>query len=369
MPSTALVSVIIPSFNYAAFLPEAVASVLSQRGPGLEVEVIVVDDGSTDNTAQVAHSLGPEVTYIHQENSGPSAARNTGLRAAHGDFAAFLDADDIFTARLPSSQLQVFADQPELDMVICRCLDVRYCDGGQESALWSLVNSHWDVHACHANLAPLHCFLVRMDCARRAGFFDEGLRSCEDQEYWLRCYAQGAKVGVNPEGLVLYTKHGENSTRNMQRMLSHDALMHVRIGDMLANTPDFPCHKYSGWLSHAAACLQSASCLDFNVDMMLKMQDFFVRAVHSAAHLGAGGSCGTDDAQLQRIQLYYAGRSLRAARNLRPVLTPAAGKAVMALERLFPKLAALSPEALDQRVRSTYARLCVPGLPPQVRVR
>ena len=74
MPAQPLVSVIIPSYNYAAFLPQAVASVLGQRAPGLEVEVIVVDDGSTVNTVEVAQSLGSDITFIQQAYSGPSAA-------------------------------------------------------------------------------------------------------------------------------------------------------------------------------------------------------------------------------------------------------------------------------------------------------
>ena len=124
MPAQPLVSVIIPSYNYASFLPQAVASVLGQRAPGLEVEVIVVDDGSTDNTVEVAQSLGSDITFIQQANSGPSAARNAGLRAASGDFVAFLDADDLFARGLLASQLRVFEAQTELDMVICRCMDI-----------------------------------------------------------------------------------------------------------------------------------------------------------------------------------------------------------------------------------------------------
>ena len=100
MTSPPLVSVIIPSYNYAGFLLHAVSSVLQQRCPQVEVEVIVVDDGSTDNTAEVARSFGPDVHYIYQENQGLSAARNAGLHAARGDFIAFLDADDLHAKEL-----------------------------------------------------------------------------------------------------------------------------------------------------------------------------------------------------------------------------------------------------------------------------
>ena len=98
---------------------------LRQRCPEVAVEIIVVDDGSTDDTPAVAARLGDAIRYIRQENQGLSAARNTGLRAASGEFVAFLDADDLFTAWVLRSHLQVFAAQPELDVSICRCMEGR----------------------------------------------------------------------------------------------------------------------------------------------------------------------------------------------------------------------------------------------------
>ena len=93
-----LISVIIPCYNYGRFLPDAVNSVLGQKKDGLAVEIIVVDDGSTDDTAAVAQRLGSSIQYIYQENQGPSAARNSGIRIARGDYLVFLDADDLLTA-------------------------------------------------------------------------------------------------------------------------------------------------------------------------------------------------------------------------------------------------------------------------------
>lgn len=370
MPAQALVSVIIPSYNYAAFLPQAVASVFDQRAPGIEVEVIVVDDGSTDNTAEVAASLGSDVVFIRQENAGPSVARNAGLRVAHGDFAAFLDADDLFAAGLLASHLRVFEARPELDMTICRCIDIKQGQSDGELALWSLVNSHWDVHACNANLAPIHCFLMRMSLAKRVGYFDESIRYCEDQEYWLRCYGLGAKVGVNSDGMALYRRHGDNSTRDMRPMFRHDSLMQEKVDGMLRNLPGFPDQaKCAGWLAHAAGCLVSAGYLcRLDPQRMLTMQDFFTRAVLNAAPLFKQAQPHDGADNLHHIQNYYGGRCLRLANWSGLQLTPAAAKAVLVLKRLFPRLGDLSAEALDARLRSTYAKLCISGLPPQVRM-
>ena len=368
MPAQTLVSVIIPSYNYAAFLPQAVASVLAQRGPGIDVEVIVVDDGSTDNTAEVVRGMGEGVQYIYQENQGLSAARNAGLHMAQGEYVAFLDADDIQGKDMLASQLQVFAAQPELDMVICRCVDFFGNSPTQIDAVWSLVNSHWHVHACNANLAPVHCYLVRASLIRHVGFFDQTLKSCEDQDYWLRCYGMGAKVGVNAEGLVLYRKHEKSMTENRSRMFSHDSLMQEKIHDMLRSLPRFPDHaKCAGWLAHAAGCLVSAGYLcQIDPQRMLTMQDFFARAVLSAAPLFNQDTSRDGSGNLHHIQNYYGGRCLRFANWSGLHLTPAAGKAVLVLKRMFPRLADLSAEALDARLRSTYAKLCISGLPSQV---
>ena len=117
-----LISVIIPCYNYGHFLSEAVDSVLGQKRGELTVEIIVVDDGSTDDTAVVAQGLGSSIRYIHQENQGLSEARNTGIRAAKGDFLVFLDADDLLTANTLSSHLNNFAAHPELDASVCLSL-------------------------------------------------------------------------------------------------------------------------------------------------------------------------------------------------------------------------------------------------------
>ena len=101
--NTLSVSVIIPVYNGGKFLAEAINSILSQKHS--PIEIIVIDDGSTDNTSEVAMSYGNRVHYVYQENKGAPAARNHGLRLASGNIIASLDADDIWAENKLKKQL------------------------------------------------------------------------------------------------------------------------------------------------------------------------------------------------------------------------------------------------------------------------
>src|SRR3954451_14848952 len=111
MPSAAI-SVIIPSYNSARWISEAVDSVLAQTL--VPQQIIVVDDGSRDDTRSRVRRYGPPVEYIYQPNQGVSAARNTGMQAATGEFVAFLDADDVWHPRKAEFQLRVFSERPDV---------------------------------------------------------------------------------------------------------------------------------------------------------------------------------------------------------------------------------------------------------------
>jgi glycosyltransferase involved in cell wall biosynthesis len=115
-----LVSVIIPTYNYAGYLSRAIGSCLDQTYRN--IEIIVVDDGSTDNTAAVAGGFGNKIVYVRQENKGVSAARNTGLGRAKGAFIAFLDADDIFLKECIASNVAVLLDHPDIGIVFTNAL-------------------------------------------------------------------------------------------------------------------------------------------------------------------------------------------------------------------------------------------------------
>jgi glycosyltransferase involved in cell wall biosynthesis len=114
MPDRRLISVVIPVYNGEKYLDQAIESVLNQTG--FPLEVIVVDDGSTDNTARIAEKFGPSIRYHYQVNGGVGAARNQGVVLARGDFLAFLDADDLWTVDKLKRQWAVFEADQDLDL-------------------------------------------------------------------------------------------------------------------------------------------------------------------------------------------------------------------------------------------------------------
>jgi glycosyltransferase involved in cell wall biosynthesis len=179
--------VIIPTFNRAAFVREAIASVLGQDYAPLEV--IVVDDGSLDDTAEVVRECGPQVTYMPQPHSGVSAARNRGVAASHGELIAFLDSDDLWLPQKVTAQVALFAQQPQVQA--CYTDEIWIRRGVR-------VNPR-RIHAKHAGWIFLpslpRCIIspssimLRRPLWQRLGGFDESLLACEDYDLWLRLTA------------------------------------------------------------------------------------------------------------------------------------------------------------------------------------
>ena len=118
-PNQLTVSVVIPTYNRADTVPRAVQSVLAQTWPAKEI--VVVDDGSSDNTREVLSGQGPQVKYVYQDNQGVSAARNTGIRAASGDLIALLDSDDEWEPWKLELQIAAFREFPDLLIVGTDC--------------------------------------------------------------------------------------------------------------------------------------------------------------------------------------------------------------------------------------------------------
>ena len=205
------VSVIIPAFNSARFIGEAIGSVLSQTRPA--EEIIVVDDGSTDSTRDIVQAL--PVKYVYQKNAGPSAARNAGIRAAAGDFLAFLDADDIWLPHKLAVQLQGFASYPEAGFSFSTVWNLY--DGTDTKITrapyypprlvrWlnkSGISSGMACGSVYELLLQKNCVatssvVVRRSLVERAGEFDIRLWGAEDYEYWIRLARIAPAVFIDP---------------------------------------------------------------------------------------------------------------------------------------------------------------------------
>jgi glycosyltransferase involved in cell wall biosynthesis len=192
-----LVSVVIPVFNGERFLGEAVESVLDQKYSA--IEIIVVDDGSTDNTATVARSLPETVRYLHQSNQGPAAARNRGIEQAQGSFIAFADADDLWPAGKLELQLPYLIEDSKIDIVLGRIQQVTV-DGPTQSP----------DPAFSVNLGSA---VMRKSVFERIGLFDETMRYSEDVDWFMRARESGAAIVTIDAVTLLYRQHEQNMTR------------------------------------------------------------------------------------------------------------------------------------------------------------
>ena len=211
------ISVVIPCYNAAAFLRATIESILGQTHPVLEV--IVVDDGSTDDSANIAESFGPPVRVIRQPNQGESAARNRGIEAAAGEWVAFLDADDLW---LPTKvELQAEAIRSAPADVVCVTGDFLLFGEGQEERLCSLPARYDAPHPLREMLVG---FTVHIDCAvvRRAAAlrtpFPESIVHAEDAIFFVLLRSQGRFLRI-PEPLARYRRHGPQQSQEPSHVL------------------------------------------------------------------------------------------------------------------------------------------------------
>ncbi len=204
------VSVIIPCYNGRRFLSQAIDSVLVQTI--VPAEIIVVDDGSTDDSAEVAESYGPPVRVIRQANQGESAARNVGIAAARGDYLLFLDADDL----LESQSLEILADAVNQAPGSVALMGFAWFtnDPSRPTKVRMPEDSQFFPGIITGNFGPPHCWLTPADLVRKVGGFHPPLRWFEDWEMWCRIALTDAKlVPVGHLG-ALYRQHSNSQLAN-----------------------------------------------------------------------------------------------------------------------------------------------------------
>lgn len=207
-----LISVILPTYNRAHFIEQAIISVLSQTG--VTFELIVIDDGSTDTTAEILQGiLDPNLRIITQENQGRSAARNNGLKLARGKFIAFLDSDDRYLPGKLVRQVTYLNAHPEHEMVYtaARCvnfagvvLDIQPYRASAEGFIYKKIAFHQPL------TITLPTVMLRREVIERCGGFDEELDRFEDTDLWRRIAKIGS-IGAIDEFTCDITTHDGNS--------------------------------------------------------------------------------------------------------------------------------------------------------------
>jgi glycosyltransferase involved in cell wall biosynthesis len=203
------VSVVIPAYNAGRFIAQAIRSVLSQTRPPREV--IVVDDGSTDDTAAVVKAFGSRVRYFHQSNARQAAARNSGVRRAGAEVLAFLDADDVWRPDKLERQLTILEARADVGLVSCslREIDAHGRPGRLHTAK-TRGRCFREVLLGADTTASGSTCVVRRSVFHAVGGFGENLSPCEDTDFLWRAAAL-TNLECIEEPLVFYRIHGENS--------------------------------------------------------------------------------------------------------------------------------------------------------------
>jgi glycosyltransferase involved in cell wall biosynthesis len=213
-----LVSAIIPNYNYSRFVSQAVDSALRQTYPN--VEVIVVDDGSKDNSIEILQKFGDKIRLVQQKNAGVSAARNNGVAHSNGEFLAFLDADDFWMPEKIEKQVDLFLKKPELGLVHVGVLDINEHD--EPFRTWENGQEGWVAEEFLLLSRPVvfgggSGLMVSHKAFTAIGGFDTELATAADWDlfYRLSCLYP---IGFVPEVLLTYRFHNSNMSSNVQRM-------------------------------------------------------------------------------------------------------------------------------------------------------
>jgi glycosyltransferase involved in cell wall biosynthesis len=219
-----LTSIVVAVYNGAAFLGEALDSALAQDYD--PIEIVVVDDGSTDATPEVIARY-PQVVALRQSNAGPGAARNTGIAAARGAFIAFVDADDTVPIGKLSTQVRYLLDHPEVSVVLGR--QEARTDQGVEEPHWHQ-RPAWLPRTLpwggREQIPPM-TMVARRAAFDRVGPFDTRFRFGDDLDWLLRAHESGEGLAMVDEVVLTRRAHGDNLTAD-ENALTREILMCLR---------------------------------------------------------------------------------------------------------------------------------------------
>ncbi len=228
------ITVVIPAYNQAAYLAEAIQSVYDQTFTNWEL--FVVDDGSTDDTHQVlANFQDTRIKVIRQVNKGVSAARNTGIFQSSAPFITFLDADDLFMPDKMTVLYEYLKAYPEVGLVVGGLQSIDTSGGKYKEKIITLSSITFP-ELLHGNDIPLGGVMLRREWLERVGGFDETMHTCEDWDLWLRMVVSGCQLACVENVVLEYRIHSGQVTKN-SAMMRIDSL---RMWDKFFNLPNLP---------------------------------------------------------------------------------------------------------------------------------
>ena len=245
-----LVSVVIPSYNRAQYIAETIESVLAQTYNN--IEVVVIDDGSKDNTREVVEPYSPRVRYVWQENSERGASRNHGLRLSKGEFLAFLDSDDLWLPNKLEEELRIFGEMPNVGVVYS---DADLVDSEGRFLKTIMRNGYSGAvtdKLLRDNFVTLSAHLIRRSLAVQVGGFREEreLSGSEDWEFWIRlsCVTEFAYLRKVTTKIRTHPANTMSDAGAMSRSMGN-ALKVVKEQDYLSARQKAGLHKMRAKIS------------------------------------------------------------------------------------------------------------------------
>jgi len=212
------ISIIIPTYNQAEYLQEAVDSVLNQTYKN--IEIIIIDDGSTDNTLKVVNSFNDnKIIFIQQRNKGASSARNTGIKEANGEYIAFLDSDDLWLKDKLRKQIDFMRENQKVGLLGTGCFQVIDTNKMIYKKIFPHKNEILQKDLIKYNPFIQSSVMVRKNVFNDIGLYDEKFKESEDYDLWLRI-AQKYKIANLKQALVTkkYSKAGLSKNKDSKQL-------------------------------------------------------------------------------------------------------------------------------------------------------